>query len=273
MALPHYRIYEVLKQGTNDEQVIGLQRALPLWASEGNPLVPDGVFGSRTTSAVKNFQSAMHLTSDGIVGKATGVALRLWADIEKGFDASHYNKISWDNIDTNVYKFVTLKATEGATYTDPKFNQYATAAISKGLDLSVYHYTKFKNSPEKEVENLDRSTKPFSDKIQTYFLDLEERDTTLTSAQIFEWVASFLKLATERFGIQRVGIYTSANYLKEKNLQGYQELSAYTLWAADWNRQPLVSPWTTWDTWQYTSQGSVSWCSGPLDLNVRCVKI
>ena len=272
MLMPEYRIYEVLKQGVSDAQVKCLQRTMPLWASEGTPLVADGIFGTKTTTAVKNFQTAMNLTSDGIVGRATGVALRLWVDIEKGFDASHYNNIAWDKIDTNVYTFANLKATEGSTYTDPKFDLYATSALSRGLELSVYHYTKFKNPPEKELENLTSATSKFSNDIHTYYLDLEERNTNFSSAQIFEWVDRFLTLASARFGLEHVGVYTSSNYLREKNLQGYQQLSKYSLWAADWKEQPLVTPWGCWDTWQYTSKGSVSWCEGPIDLNLRCTK-
>jgi GH25 family lysozyme M1 (1,4-beta-N-acetylmuramidase) len=104
-----------------------------------------------------------------------------------------------------------------------------------------------------------------------YFLDLEERETSLSSSEIFQWVRTFLETSASRFGRSQIGIYTSSNYLREKNLQSYDYLSQYHLWAASWSSQPLVTPWTTWDTWQYTDKGSVEWCKGPIDLNRRVV--
>jgi len=63
----------VLNVGSTGDAVKVLQRLL---TKKGYPLTADGVFGSGTQTAVKNFQSAKSLTVDGIVGNATWTKLR-----------------------------------------------------------------------------------------------------------------------------------------------------------------------------------------------------
>lgn len=269
--IPEYRIYETLTFGRVDAQVIALQRALPAWASGGVALTPDGVFGDKTLTAVRAFQEAMNLKVDGVVGRGTAAALRLWADTDLGFDISRYNKIDWAKVDTGAYKFVHIKATEGATYTDPTFSASMTAAIDIGLTTSVYHYTKFQNPPAHEVGNLAAATEAFRRNITTYYLDLEHRQTDLSAPEIAAWVDEFSWRAATLFDPWRVGVYTSSNYLREMGLQGYGGFTSNKLWAASWGPQPLVTPWSSWEIWQFTSSAIVPWCDGPLDLDRRAL--
>lgn len=61
-----------VKQGDLSGAVRSVQALLNLHAAG---LVVDGVFGAKTEQAVKNFQTVMHLTVDGIVGPHTWSAL------------------------------------------------------------------------------------------------------------------------------------------------------------------------------------------------------
>lgn len=62
-----------LRQGSRGESVKQLQRSLN---GTGAKLSVDGIFGSRTLEAVRQFQKAQGITVDGIVGKNT------WAKLE-----------------------------------------------------------------------------------------------------------------------------------------------------------------------------------------------
>ena len=62
----------LLVYGSTGASVKALQKALD---ANGAKLTVDGIFGPRTESAVKAFQSKHHLTVDGIVGPATWKAL------------------------------------------------------------------------------------------------------------------------------------------------------------------------------------------------------
>jgi peptidoglycan hydrolase-like protein with peptidoglycan-binding domain len=61
----------VLKQGANGPEVRDLQQALKALGHDPGPI--DGVFGARTTSAVKAFQQAREIAVDGIVGRVTWI--------------------------------------------------------------------------------------------------------------------------------------------------------------------------------------------------------
>ena len=66
-----------LKRGSRGPAVAQLQRTLHVSA--------DGVFGRRTTRAVRRFQARRHLTVDGVVGPQTARALGI--DLPRGRDA------------------------------------------------------------------------------------------------------------------------------------------------------------------------------------------
>lgn len=64
---------ETLRKGSRGEAVTALQRAL---LSLGYAIAVDGIFGSQSEAAVKQFQSARGLEADGVVGAITQAALR-----------------------------------------------------------------------------------------------------------------------------------------------------------------------------------------------------
>lgn len=60
-----------LSNGKTGNDVKQLQVRVAGWPGKGNVLAIDGVFGDRTEAAVKRFQNAYNLKSDGIAGSAT----------------------------------------------------------------------------------------------------------------------------------------------------------------------------------------------------------
>lgn len=64
--------HDTLRRGDNGEEVLELQRLL---VENGFHLTPDGKFGQRTESAVRQFQHDNGLHVDGVVGDATWQAL------------------------------------------------------------------------------------------------------------------------------------------------------------------------------------------------------
>ena len=64
---------QVIKQGSTGATVRTIQTKLKNWGYYTGSV--DGIFGSRTKSAVQYFQRRNGLTADGIVGSATAKAL------------------------------------------------------------------------------------------------------------------------------------------------------------------------------------------------------
>jgi hypothetical protein len=78
-----------LKMGNVGDEVFRLQRMLELAAVKHNrpdfsPRGVDGKFGSNTQTAVRNFQAALGLTVDGIVGDQTWSALQAVIESDPG---------------------------------------------------------------------------------------------------------------------------------------------------------------------------------------------
>ena len=267
--MARYVVYEVQKLSSSNKQVVAIQESLPDWALSGF-LKIDGIFGSATQQAVKTFQKESGLTADGIVGRTTATALGVWTNVQKGFDASHWNSISWGDI-TVDYSFCNLKATEGATYTDPDFHDSVKKAIGVGLSVGAYHFTKFENSPFLEAANFLDQVSEYTSMSRLY-LDLEYRQSVLNAEAIHNWTMNFLNTVRGVLPLAKVGIYTSRNYMTEIGLQSLSGFEDFSLWAASWGKQPYVYPWSVWDVWQYTANGDVPWAQGDLDLNLMRVE-
>lgn len=263
--IPHYFVYEAQKKGMRSLQVTQVQRSLPTWTSS-ETLNADGIFGTKTEVAVKEFQDAMGFDKDGVVGQTTAQALGIWANVERGFDISHWNTIHWDKVPDSI-SFVNIKATEGISYTDTDFAKNYENAKNNGLDVGAYHFTKFQNPPIMEAANFLSQVVGLD--ISKVYLDLEYRSSGLASFEIETWVTQFMQTLTAFFPANSLGIYTSRNVLHELGLQKSKSFTKYQLWAADWAKQPLVAPWSTWNTWQYTSTESPEWVNGTVDLNLR----
>lgn len=267
--LPKYLMFSTQSSGKKGDEVKAIQMALPIWTQTSNILKVDGVFGEDTKSAVKEFQSQMNLQVDGVVGKTTGSLLGIWRTLEKGFDISHWNSIVWDQVPLE-FSFVNIKATEGVTYTDPSFFSSVKQASYANLDVGAYHFTKFANKPYEEASNFVNALIESKCEFTNVYLDLEYRTSELKNEQILEWSLEFLNYVSKYVSPKtKVGVYTSSNYLREINLQYVSDLKCFELWAADWNSQPLVAPWSEWSCWQFTNQGLEDWSATPLDLNYR----
>ena len=270
MNLSAYIVYETQKRGVpTSAQVRAVQNALPLW-SLPKDFTYDGAFGLLTEQAVKTYQAAYGLTADGVVGAVTGSALGVWRTVEQGFDASHYQTISWGQIDPNI-RFCIFKATEGKTYEDPSFHSFVQNALNKGLSVSAYHYTKFANSAFAEAENFLKSCQLYLPNLECLFLDVEHTTSGLDAVSIALWIESFAKIINA-FKPNSFGIYTSSRVLRELGLQNAELNQLGILWASDRTDQPQVYPWRTWDYWQYSSSGVVSGIQGYVDVNRRVVR-
>lgn len=267
-TLPSARIYRAISLGSSGEDVKALQQALPVWAMDGELIKADGIYGAITQESVKRFQKEMRFTTDGVVGRTTASALGLWCEIEKGIDCSSYQTFDyWIFSENNPdVKFAIIKATEGVGYVDPKFFNHSANLSAIGLDVSAYHFTYFKNDPALEAYSFLTAISKSKNVFSSLYLDLEYRGD-YSGDFISEWVEEFMAVLSRNHS--SCGIYTSSNYLREKSLQNEEFLSKYSLWAADWSKQPVVYPWSFWSVWQYSSKGQLIGVDGDIDLNYR----
>ncbi len=106
-----------LKQGSSGQQVRQIQSKLSAWGYYSGEV--DGIYGSKTTEAVKNFQRVNGLKVDGIVGEETA------AKIGIALTQSSSTNSSYNSQDVYLLAKCVYAESRGEPYT----GQVAVAAV------------------------------------------------------------------------------------------------------------------------------------------------
>jgi lysozyme len=182
--------------------------------------------------------------------------------------------VDWVKVKGAGHDFAVVKATEGVTFTDPRFGGGRWSSLAQsGLVRGVYHYARPQpgRDPVAEVEH-------FHDTVQAAgglksgdlrpVLDLET-SKGLTAAQILTWARGFVHAAHEAFGAQPI-IYTGS-FWRDAMGNPDDRLGA-PLWLAAYVNDPTPYIPVAWKArglslWQHTDKGRVPGIPSPCDLN------
>ena len=125
----------------------------------------------------------------------------------RGIDVSHHQgDVDWKKVKGSGVAFAFAKATEGETYTDPKFARNWAGMREAGLVRGAYHFGRPGHDPVAQARHFVKAVGARSGDLQLA-LDLE-KDDGKSPAEVWDWTKRFLaeiKLLTGRPGI----IYTS----------------------------------------------------------------
>ncbi len=182
----------------------------------------------------------------------------------QGIDVSHYQgSINWTSVKNSGKKFAFMKATEGTTYTDPKFATNWAGAKSAGLIRGAYHFAHPGTDPVAQADFFINTVNPTSGDLQM-MLDLETTDGK-TPSQVRSWTVSFINRISSRTGRPGI-IYTGFYFWRDSagnrsNLNCPLFLAAYVTDPNDY----VPAAWSFFTFWQYTDTGSVSGISGNVD--------
>jgi lysozyme len=210
--------------------------------------------------------------------RAAAVALALFAgactdlptgpetfdDTVDGIDVSHWQgAIDWAAVRGSGVDFAFIKATEGATYTDPQFARNWAAAGEAGVMRGAYHYFRPGTDPVKQAENFLRVARIGPNDLPAV-LDVETSEG-LAGDALLRAVRTWLE-TVERATGKRPIVYTYPDFW---NRYAAGSPGPYPLWIASYGRdQPLVPiGWNDWTFWQYTSTGRVPGIAGDVDQN------
>ncbi|MBO4869923.1 MAG: hypothetical protein J5585_09450 [Clostridia bacterium] len=71
----------------------------------------------------------------------------------RGVDVSHHQgKIDWETLSSQGVSFAFIKATEGSSYVDPRFEENRAAATATGLRVGAYHFFSFDSTGEAQAK-------------------------------------------------------------------------------------------------------------------------
>jgi GH25 family lysozyme M1 (1,4-beta-N-acetylmuramidase) len=187
-----------------------------------------------------------------------------------GIDVSHYQgSINWNSVKKAGIDFAWIKATEGTSYKDPKFNANYTNAHKAGVIRGAYHFARPGNSSGTAQAkyfaghgggwSADGKTLPGA-------LDLEAGCAGLSQSKMRDWITDFYntyKAKTKR----DVVIYTTASWWASCTGSWKGMGAKSPMWTAHWgvSKPSVPAGWSTWTAWQYTSSGTVSGVPGRVD--------
>ena len=185
-----------------------------------------------------------------------------------GLDVSrHNNRIDWSRVaamnNGNVtMQFAFMKATEGATLSDPTFAQNWKEARRVGLRRGAYHFYHPTRDPLRQAANfIRRVTLQPGDFAPV--LDFEVTNN-VPDAKIVADLRLFLAALEDHYHLKPI-IYTNPNLYKRFIQPNFEQ---YPLWIADYSKRNLdrYDPDRLY-LWQHNKSGWVQGISGLVDLN------
>jgi GH25 family lysozyme M1 (1,4-beta-N-acetylmuramidase) len=218
------------------------------------------------------------VTATAVAAAAFGVAAApASAATVPGIDVSHHQgTINWPGVRAAGIQFAYLKATEGVSHQDTRFDTNYVAAYRAGVIRGAYHFAlPNRSSGAAQANYLAGNGGAWSADGRTLpaALDIEHNPYGAmcygkTQAAMRTWIADFLATYRARTGRYAV-IYTTTSWWVActGNYSGFW--SRHPLWIARWASTPGTLPAGApfWTFWQHTSTGRVPGVTGNVDRN------
>ncbi len=179
-----------------------------------------------------------------------------------GIDVSAHNgDIDWDKVAAAGVDFVYIKASEGATWRDARFEENYRAATAAGLNVGIYHFFRFDVEGWRQSVNILRAIngRPLQMPIA---IDLEEwSNPEAGTAEIVDQLRSLVELLHQAG--REVVIYTNKNGYYRFLRGRFDDVG---LWICSFSNPPL-SRNDGWLLWQHSHNGRVPGIRGEVDIN------
>lgn len=189
----------------------------------------------------------------------------------RGVDVSAYQgDIDWSVLSKEGIDFAFIKATEGSTFVDRKFQQNITNALKQDIYVGAYHFFSFESGGATQAANFITAV-PRNDKMLPPVIDLEfysgNEDDPPERAKIEKELKAMLTALEQHYGKKPIIYATEESY--ETYLDGdYKE---YDIWIRDVIFEPKLSDGREWTFWQYTNRETLNGYNGEerfIDMNV-----
>lgn len=188
----------------------------------------------------------------------------------RGIDVSHHQgAIDWPAVAADGIRFAYLKATEGTTFTDPRFTDNRAGALAAGLQVGGYHYFALCTPGADQGAHFAdvlgdvsgrRHLPPVVD------LELAGSCSTPPAAEaLLAEVRAFIAVVEERTG-REVVVYSFPDF---EARYGFAQEIDRRQWVRRLGDRP---PARDWWIWQRSQTGSVDGIAGPVDLDVMRVE-
>lgn len=178
-----------------------------------------------------------------------------------GLDISHYQStINWDTLSVYQPHFIFLKATEGASKHDVKYDENYFHASNNNIPVGSYHFFTYKCSGKEQAQNFLSKVK-FKEGDLPPVLDLEFTKRMPPVKTVRSELLEFIRIVSEKMTCFPI-IYCNKSYFS-KYLQACIPEDC-KLWIVDYKAKPQVD----WTFWQTSDKHKVPGIKGFVDLNL-----
>ena len=188
-----------------------------------------------------------------------------------GVDVSHYQgTIDWETLSQQGLDFAVIKATEGSTHIDSRFDENWNAAEQTHLYLGAYHFFSFDSDGDKQAASYIETVGSLDGKLAPV-VDVEyygtKRSNPPERAEVIKKLKDLLDALEQHYQIKPI-IYTTFTIYNEY-IKG--EFEDYPLWVRSIYCPPAVLFGNKWSFWQYMDTAMLEGYMGDqkyIDVNV-----
>lgn len=193
---------------------------------------------------------------------------------QQGIDVSHHQGyIDWEMVaaDGSV-KFAYIKASEGTTHQDTRYDYNITEARERGIMVGSYHYFHPDVPVNEQIENFMQIITSYPQDLVPA-IDIEESGD-MSPQEVCDSVACFAARLQEQWHALPL-IYTHQKFYNDYLQDNFNK---YPLWIARYGFF-FFKPYPSLDDkrmpalWQYSNRGKVDGIKGRVDLNTLCGNI
>ena len=178
-----------------------------------------------------------------------------------GLDISHHQSdIDWNKLNEQKPHFVFLKATEGATNQDIKYEINYTQAKSNNIPVGSYHFFSYKSSGKEQAQNFLSKVK-FNSGDLPPVLDLEFSRKMPPVSRVRNELLDFITIISSKMACSPI-VYCNNRFFS-KYLQEFLPEKC-KLWVVNYKAKPDGN----WTFWQTSDRHKVPGIKGNVDLNL-----
>ncbi|EQD82917.1 GH25 family lysozyme M1 (1,4-beta-N-acetylmuramidase) [Saccharopolyspora erythraea NRRL 2338] len=197
-----------------------------------------------------------------------------WGPPAEGIDVSNHNgSIDWRKVAADGKQFTFVLATDGTSFTNPRYSEQYHGAKEAGLIAGAYHFARPDKSAEAQADRLlatadyqpdGRSLPPVLD------LEVDPKGGGcygLSVQEMHQWTDTFNRKIKDATGKDPI-IYANPSFWNQC-MGGTADYGDHPLWLASYgvSNPKVPAGFDNWDFWQYTDSGKVAGISKPTDLN------
>ena len=189
-----------------------------------------------------------------------------------GIDVSHHQgDIDWARVKAAGVNYCFVKATEGSSYKDKKFDFNWNQLKANGIIRGAYHFFRPNAPIERQVNNIVSKVGKLEPGDLPPVLDAEvpQSWTRFSLNKRLQMIEDWMAGVEEGLGMQPI-LYLSPSFADDI-LKGSERVKKYTLWLAHYTSRsaPRVpAPFDDWTFWQYSESGRLDGIkTNTVDLN------